>query len=103
MAVISNLYFKKETLELILKTLDTKKEKGVALTVVCNDESNQWGQNVSAYVSQTKEQKDNKDKKFYVANGSVVWTDGKVTVAPKRGEVSSQESVSQDNPDDLPF
>lgn len=99
MAIIANVYLKKEKLELILKTLEAKKENGIGITVVCNDEANQWGQNVSAFVSQTKEQKEAKAEKFYVANGSVVWTDGKVTVAPKKNEINSK----QDEGEPLPF
>ena len=59
-------------------------EKGWAnVTVVLNDETNQYGQNVSAYMNQTKEQREAKEAKNYVGNGRVVWTEGSVTVAEK--------------------
>lgn len=69
-------------------------------TVSVSDETNDYGQNVVMYVSQTKEQREAKEKKQYVANGSVVWTDGKITTAVRKEQVS--EAVS-DLVDDLPF
>jgi len=69
-------------------------------TVSVSDETNDYGQNVVMYVSQTKEQREAKEKKQYVANGSVVWTDGKITTAVKKEQVS--EAVA-DLVDDLPF
>lgn len=68
-------------------------------TVSVNDESNQWGQNVSATDSQTKEERDAKKPKSYLGNGNVVWTDGNIKLADKKAEVSSKELVT----DDLPF
>jgi len=69
-------------------------------TVSISDDTNDYGQNVVMYVSQTKEQREAKEKKNYVANGSVVWTDGKITTATKKEQVS--EAVA-DLADDLPF
>lgn len=69
-------------------------------TVSVSDETNDYGQNVVMYVSQTKEQREAKEKKQYVANGSVVWTDGKITTAVKKEQIS--EAVA-DLVDDLPF
>jgi len=69
-------------------------------TVSISDDTNDYGQNVVMYVSQTKEQREDKEKKNYVANGSVVWTDGKIVTATKKEQVS--EAVA-DLADDLPF
>lgn len=69
-------------------------------TISISDETNDYGQNVVMYVSQTKEQREAKEKKQYVANGSVVWTDGKITTAVRKEQVS--EAVA-DLVDDLPF
>lgn len=68
-------------------------------TIGVNDDSNQWGQNVSATDSQTKEERDAKKPKSYLANGNVVWTDGNIKVADKKVKVSSKELVE----DNLPF
>ena len=47
-------------------------------TIAVNDEPNEYGQNVSMYVEQTKEERDAKKKRQYVGNGKVVWTDGTI-------------------------
>ena len=67
-------------------------------TISVNDETNQFGQNVSAFDSQTKEEREAKKPKQYIGNGKVVWTDGKSTKA-------QQEAQPQDNDNnvDLPF
>jgi hypothetical protein len=67
-------------------------------TIGVNDDSNQWGQNVSATDSQTKEERDAKKPKSYLGNGNVVWTDGNIKVADKKVEATAKEVES-----DLPF
>jgi hypothetical protein len=67
-------------------------------TIGVNDDSNQWGQNVSATDSQTKEERDAKKPKSYLGNGNVVWTDGNIKLADKKVEVTAKEIES-----DLPF
>lgn len=53
------------------------------LTISLNDETSQYGKNVSAHEEQSKEEREAKEKKNYVGNGKIVWTDGKVTLAEK--------------------
>jgi hypothetical protein len=67
-------------------------------TIGVNDESNQWGQNVSATDSQTKEEREAKKPKMYLGNGNVVWTDGNIKLADKKVEVTAKEVEA-----DLPF
>jgi hypothetical protein len=67
-------------------------------TVSVNDESNQYGQNVSATDSQTKEEREAKKPKSYLGNGNVVWTDGNIKLADKKEAVSSKELESADLP-----
>ena len=67
-------------------------------TVAINDDSNQWGQNVSLIDSQTKEEREAKKPKTYLGNGNVVWTDGNIKVADKKVEVTAKEVD-----DNLPF
>jgi hypothetical protein len=66
-------------------------------TVAINDEANQWGQNVSAYDSQTKEERDAKKAKNYLGNGTVVWTDGNIKAVKKETATTAAVEV------DLPF
>jgi len=54
------------------------------LTINISDTTNQYGQNISVYEEQTKEERDAKAPKTYVGNGKVVWTDGIVKVAEKK-------------------
>ena len=102
MASLNSLYIKKETLKILLDTLEAKQEKGVELTVALNDEVNQYGQNVSAWVSQTKEQRDEKKQRFFTGNGKTFWSDGKITVA-KDAEPEAAEPVKDEPGLDLPF
>ena len=79
-------------------------QKGIAFTAALNDETNAYNQNASFYVSQTKEQRESKEPKKYFANGSIVWTDGKVTLAPKKDAAPQQQQASnEDSFDSLPF
>jgi hypothetical protein len=67
-------------------------------TIGVNDDSNQYGQNVSLTDSQTKEEREAKKPKTYLGNGNVVWTDGNIKVADKKVEVTAKEVD-----DNLPF
>lgn len=75
--------------------------KYLNLTVSVQDETNQYGQNVSAYHEQTKEEREAKENRNYLGNGRVFWTDGNVTkaITPLPDEMN-QASEPQD---DLPF
>lgn len=55
--------------------------------VFINDET-KYGNNVSMCYSQSKEERDNKAKKEYFANGKVVWTSGTISVAEKEDKGS---------------
>ncbi len=107
MASLSNIYIKEETLETLLNTIRKKGEKGISIDISINDETNQWGQNVSAWVSQTKEQREAKKDRFYVGNGKCFWNNGKIEIAKKQEEVHTAEVVNNTetnwDDDDLPF
>jgi hypothetical protein len=103
MSALADIYIKTEVLETLLKTVKAKGDKGISITVSMQDETNQWGQNVSGYVSQTKEQREAKKDRFYVGNGKVFWTDGKITKAEKKAEaVPAAASIDYES-NDLPF
>ena len=69
-------------------------------TISISDETNQYGQNVTMYEQQSKEERENKVPKKYIGNGSVVWNDGKITNAEKK-EVNNTPKVEEN--DSLPF
>lgn len=76
------------------------KGKFLNLTISVNDEINQYGQNVAAWESQTKEEREQKYERNYVGNGKVVFTEGLVTVAPNE----DKKPATKKNPVvDLPF
>ena len=67
-------------------------------TVAINDETNQFGQNVSIYDSQTKEERDAKKPKTYLGNGKVVWNNGTIVNAEKEVKQEVTETVASDFP-----
>jgi hypothetical protein len=95
MASLSSLYIKIETLKTLVDTLEKKNEKGVELTVSVNDEPNKYEQNVSAWVSQTKEQREQGKPRYYVGNGKTFWSSNGKPAAP-----AVEAKVVND---DLPF
>ena len=59
-----------------------KKGNYVNYMVSIQNEVDLYGNNVSMYLEQTKEEREAKAKRTYVGNGRVVWTDGEIQVAP---------------------
>jgi len=106
MAILTDLYIKTEVLELMVKTLKGKGDKGVGLTISIDDKENTYGQNVSVFVSQTKKQREDKAKRFYVGNGKVVWNDGKIYQPSKQQSDSGSSNPFGDDStpsEDSPF
>jgi len=67
-----------------VKKIDKSKlHKGqyLNLTVATRDDLTQYGQNVSVFYAQSKEQREAKEAKSYIGNGKVVWTDGNIATA----------------------
>ena len=67
-----------------VKKIDKSKlNKGQFLnpTVATRDELSQYGQNVSVFYAQSKEEREAKTNKTYIGNGKVVWTDGNIKTA----------------------
>jgi|TARA_R110002110_G_scaffold168860_2_gene370554 hypothetical protein len=77
-----------------------KGKKGVYynFTITVNDESNQFGQNVTITDSQTKEEREAKKPKNYLGNGEVVWTNNILNKVEKNVAV-----VETAPSEDLPF
>lgn len=103
MSSLSSLYFKKETLQQLVDVLNKKGENGIEITVSISDESNQYGQNISAYVSQTKEQREAGKERYYVSNGRVFWHDSKIVKGEKPSDNPTPPVSGTDEDDDLPF
>jgi len=117
MSSLSSVYFKKDTLKILLDVLGKKGDAGVKLTVSISDEASVFSRdngdkvntNVSVYVEQEKEDRDAGKPRFYVANGNCFWTDGRITAVKgyeKAGESTPVQAPSNDSDDDidnLPF
>lgn len=83
------------------KFIQGKKGVYYDFTLSVNDDTNQFGKNVSVYDSQTKEEREAKKDKHYIGSGQVVWTDGNCVTA-KREKGEAQETVAATT-NDLPF
>lgn len=103
MSSLLTLTGKKARLREYLDILDKKGEEFYNLTIPISDTVNEYGQNVKAHASQTKEQREAKKDKFYVGNGKVLWTDGKIVKAEKQEAVQSPAKVEDFDDDKLPF
>ena len=69
-------------------------------TMSINDTQDNYGNNASVFIQQTKEEREAKVKKVYVGNGKVQWTDGKIV---KAEFVEKIQSTSEKISNDLPF
>jgi len=67
----------------------------------------QFGNNGSVTVDQSKEEREAKEPKVYLGNIKVVWTDGEVMpAAQQQGQASSApvaQAAAAPTDDDLPF
>lgn len=61
--------------------------------VIVNDDFDKYNNNVSICDSQTKEQREAKEKKTYLGNGRVVWSNQK----------QEYKNTNQNSSEDLPF
>lgn len=95
MASLNNLYLKLETLETLVKGIKAKGENGVSIDISINDEANQYNQNVSAYVTQSKDDRENKKHRYYVGNGRTFWTDGTITAFKNESNDSGKKDLKK--------
>jgi hypothetical protein len=83
-----------------------KGEKGtyLNLTISINDEADQYGNVLAITESQTKEERESKAKKNYLANGKLVWSsDGGSTAKPSAPASAPAPQAKVEEGDDLPF
>ncbi len=107
MSTMISGYFTLDKLKEIVKVCESKNETGFKFTASISDTSNQFGQNVSFFAEQSKEQRDAKVNKYYFGNGKVFWTDNKISLGTKDqpAEVKYENNKIQDAVviSDLPF
>lgn len=81
-----------------------KSGKYYSVIININDESNDYGNNVSISENQSKEEREAKIKKNYLGNGRVIWNDGKILNAVKKEPKKTIETNTVGKQtDDLPF
>ncbi len=80
------------------KRNDLKKGQYLNVTVALNDEVNDYGQNVAAWLSQDKEERENEEPRQYVGNGQVIWTDGNVFTAKEEDEQPKRKAPAKKAP-----
>ena len=68
-----------------------KDGKYLNAVVAIGDETNQYGQNASMYISQSKEEREAKEVRTYIGNGKVVWNDGSIVTAERVEQVTNTE------------
>jgi hypothetical protein len=87
------------------KLIKGEKDTYIPITISVDDES-RFGQNISIYIEQSQEERERKTPRHYIANGSVIWTDGKIVKAERKDDgkqSNKQTSQKVDAWDDLPF
>ena len=88
------------------KVIQGKKGRYLNLTIVLNDELDQFSNQGPITISQTKDERAAKAPKIYLGNTKVVWTNGQnVQPAPRDGQPAPQQAAPQMQmpEDDLPF
>ena len=89
-----------------LVNFSIKNDSGVWVkyTMSINEKMDDYGNNASVFVSQTKEERESKTPKKFVGNGKVAWTDGNIVKAEfverKAATVPIKNTIEND---DLPF
>ena len=88
------------------KIIEGKKGKYLPISIVINDEVDQFGNQGPITIAQSKEEREAKSAKTYLGNVKVVWTNGNnVEASPREGQ-QAPAPVRQSAPapsDDLPF
>lgn len=74
-----------------------KDGKYLQVQISVNDATDNYGNNVAITVNQTKEEREAKEKKTYLGNAKVVWTDNVIKLAEKVDTPSAKVE------NDLPF
>jgi hypothetical protein len=85
------------------KIIDGKKGKYLPLTLTINNDADQFGNNASIIVQQSKEERAGKEQKKYLGNCKLIWTDGVCPTPPPRDNQPQQQAAAPAASNDLPF
>lgn len=74
------------------------------ITISINDEVDQYGNQVGIYESQSKEEREAKDKKNYLGNGKIAWSSEGGSTTPKQSAPTPPPAAPViEEGDELPF
>ena len=71
--------------------------KYVNVTLSINDEADQYGNNVSLWQSQSKEEREAKENRLFLGNGKSLWSNS------DKGTKASKTTKKEEVHNDLPF
>jgi len=83
------------------KIVKGKKGNYYNITLSVQDQTSQFGDNVSLFDSQTKEEREAKAQRNYIGNGKVVFTDGTIVRAESQGTQAKAQPQAEEA--DFPF
>jgi hypothetical protein len=103
MSAMASGYVEIDKLEEIIEVCKGKGLKGFNFTISINNQTNEYGQNVTLFAEQTKEQQKAKEKKYYFANGKVFWVSDPskepgIVLAEKKDKGAALASVYNPTP-----
>ena len=86
------------------KIFKGKKGQYLPITITINDEVDQFGNQGTVVVEQSKEEREAKTPKTYLGNCRVVWTNGEnVDTAPRDEQATAPQPAAATTDNDLPF
>ena len=85
------------------KIITGKKGKYLPVTITINDELDQFNNQGPIVVAQTKEEREAKQKKTYLGNVKVVWTNGNNVDPAPRDNMQAPPAPAAVDDGDLPF
>ena len=103
MSALLSGYITLEKLEAIVATVKAKQAKGFNFTASVNDDTNNYGQNVTLFAEQSKEDREAQKTKWYFGNGKVFWNDGKIENAKKKEDLPATSAPELPDTSGLPF
>lgn len=80
------------------KIVNGKKGQYYNISIIVNDEANDYGQDVAIVQEQSKEEREAKSDKVYLGNGKTVWKSGEQNSPKQNGQFSNDGQE-----DDLPW
>lgn len=102
MSQLLSLSLKVGTLRNLPKRTDKNGNEYFDITISVDDKADQWGNNVSAWKQQSKEERDSKTNRMFVGNGKVFYGHGKIE---RDGSAPANKATPKPAPveKDLPF